>query len=91
MATHNGANIKDLLRQHPRKVIVTAKELLRIGISREQQRSLLAGAWLRRVGTGAYAMLDDEVNLVDALYALQRQLGFRVPLFSRQAVPLHGL
>lgn len=78
MKTQNRANIKDILKKHPRNTIVTARELLRIGISREQQRSLVRSDWLRRQGIGAYVILDDKVELPGALYALQYELGLSI-------------
>lgn len=76
--TQNGANIKDLLKNQPRRTVVTSQRLLDIGISREQQRSLVRSGWLKRLGTGAYSILEDTVELPGALYALQHDLALSV-------------
>jgi len=75
MRTQNSANIKDLLKKHPRNAVLTAKGMLRLGISREAQRSLVRSGWLRRIGTGAYILLDEQVGLDGALHALQSEPG----------------
>jgi hypothetical protein len=78
MRTQNSTDIKDVLRSQPRRTILTAQGLLEIGISREQQRSLVRAGWLKRLGTGAYTILDDKVELAGALHALQHELGLSV-------------
>ncbi len=78
MNTQNSTNIKDVLRHHPRLTVITARELLRLGVSREAQRSFVRSGWLRRVGTGAYALLDEEIPLDGAIYALQVELGMHI-------------
>lgn len=58
----------------PRGAVITAKELFDIGISRELQRRYVDSGWLNRVGTGAYRLLDNEINLDGAIRGLQNGL-----------------
>ena len=71
MRTKISTNIKFLLEKFPRGTVITVRELLSIGISRELQRSYLRSGWLKRVGTGAYLIIGGELNLDAALRALQ--------------------
>lgn len=73
MRTNNGTNIKNVLKTHPRNAVLTAKELLRLEVSRETQRSFVRSGWLRRIGMGAYILLDEQVELAGAIYALQSE------------------
>ncbi len=75
MRTKNGTNIKELLKKHPRNAVLTAKGMLRLGVSREAQRSLTRSGWLRRIGTGAYLLLEEQISLEGALHALQSEPG----------------
>lgn len=92
MSTQNGTNIKDLLKNQPRQTVVTTQGLLQIGISREQQRSLVRSGWLKRLGVGAYTILEDTVELPGALHALQRELNLSVHEGGYTALSIrHGL
>jgi hypothetical protein len=86
MATRGGANIKQLLKQYPRNTVLTARQLLAYGISRELQRSYIRSGWLVRIGPGAYTVLDEKVGLDGALYALQAGLGLSVHLGGYSAL-----
>jgi len=74
MSTNSYANIKDVLKVHPEGAVATARGLLRMGVSRETQRSLVRSGWLKRMGSGAYSVLDQAPGLDGALYALQHDL-----------------
>ncbi|HUX22941.1 MAG TPA: type IV toxin-antitoxin system AbiEi family antitoxin domain-containing protein [Spirochaetia bacterium] len=71
MDTQNGTDIKRLLEKYPRGAVLTARELLDLGVSRELQRSYVRSGWLNRVGVGAYLVLGGEMSLDGALRALQ--------------------
>lgn len=78
MSTQISANIKNLIKSHPHNTVLTAEEMLRLGISRELQRSAVRSGWLTRIGTGAYTVLDESVGLEGAVYTLQKELGLSV-------------
>ena len=80
MDTQGGTNIKSLLKRHPRNTVLTAGQMLAYGISRELQRSFFRSGWLKRIGPGAYTVLDEAVSLDGALHALQASLGQSVHL-----------
>jgi hypothetical protein len=71
MNTQNSTDIKRLLEKYPRGAVLTARELLGLGVSRELQRSYVRSGWLKRVGVGAYLLLGGEMSLDGALRALQ--------------------
>lgn len=71
METRTGTDIKQILENYPRGAVITARELLRLGISRDLQRSYLRSGWLKRVGIGAFLVLGGEISLDGALRALQ--------------------
>ncbi|HUX21255.1 MAG TPA: type IV toxin-antitoxin system AbiEi family antitoxin domain-containing protein [Spirochaetia bacterium] len=71
MDTQNGTDIKRLLEKYPRSAVLTARELLGLGISRELQRSYVRSGWLKRVGVGAYLILGGVMSLDGALRAFQ--------------------
>jgi hypothetical protein len=71
MDTQKGTKIKQIIRQQPYGAATTASCLLTLGATREGIRALEKGGWLRRIGVGAYALLDQTVSLDGGLYALQ--------------------
>lgn len=71
MDAQNSTDIKLLLAKYPRGSILTARELLSLGVSRALQRSYVRSGWLKRAGVGAYIILGGELSLDNALRALQ--------------------
>ncbi len=71
MSTQNSTDIKYILDKYPRGAVLTVRELLRLGVSRELQRSYVRSGWLKRVGVGAYLIIGGELSLDGALRALQ--------------------
>ena len=86
MSTPDGTNIKKLLKKHPRNTVITARELLTYGVSRDLQRVYVRSGWLKRIGPGAYILLDEKVNLDGAVHALQTGLGLSVHLGGYSAL-----
>lgn len=58
----------------PQGAVITAKELVDIGISHDLQRRYVSSGWLHRVGTGAYSLLNAEINIDGAIRGLQKGL-----------------
>ncbi|HCM25733.1 MAG TPA: hypothetical protein DIC34_04170 [Treponema sp.] len=86
MYTQNGTDIKRLLEKYPRGAVLTARELLGLGVSRELQRSYVRSGWLKRVGVGACLVLGGEMSLDGALRALQEGLRLSVHLGGYSAL-----
>ena len=84
--TQNSTNIKSILKRHPRNAVITAKQLLGYGVSRELQKVYVRSGWLKRVGSGAYTVLDEVVGLDGALYALQASHGLSFHLGGYSAL-----
>ncbi len=74
MTTPKRSNIKNVLKDHPRNTVITARELLKLGISRDLQRYYVKSGWLERLGRGAYTVLGENVSLEGAVYTLQTAL-----------------
>lgn len=75
MDTQGRTNIKYLLKRHSRNTVLTGRQMLAYGISRDLQRVYTRSGWLKRIGPGAYTVLDETASLDGALYALQTSLG----------------
>lgn len=78
MSTPISTNIKKLIQTHPHNTVLTTEEMVRLGLSRELQRSAVRAGWLSRIGAGAYTVLEESVNLEGAIYTLQKELGLSV-------------
>ncbi len=78
MNTKKETKLKTLLSTFPRNTILTAKYLTAMGYSRDLQISYERNGWLKRVSQGAYTVLENNVDLNGAIYALQEQLGLSV-------------
>ncbi len=69
--TQIGTNIKNVLKKQPRNTVITILGLQKLGLSREQIRSIVNSGWLHRLGSGAYTLLEDAISLDGALFSLQ--------------------
>lgn len=86
MNTLDGTNIKQLLKKHPRNTVLTARQLIAYGVSWDLQRVYVRSGWLKRIGPGAYILLEDKVSLDGAVYALQTGLALSVHLGGYSAL-----
>ena len=86
MSTPDGTNIKQLLKKHPRDTVLTARQLLAYGVSKALQRVYIRSGWLKRIGPGAYILLEDTVSLDGAIHALQTGLGLSIHLGGYSAL-----
>lgn len=48
------------------------------------------GAWLKRIGQGAFVRFDEEVDWMGGLYALQEQMGLPIHAGGKTALYLKG-
>lgn len=78
MATQNGINIKQLISELPTGTVITARKLTSLGVSHSLMRSYEHSGWLKRLSTGAYSKLNENVNMVGAIFALQNDFGIPV-------------
>ena len=60
------------------------------GYNANLMRRYRLGQWVRSVGSGAYALVDDKIDWQGGLYALQQQLHMNVHVGGRSAVELLG-
>lgn len=80
-----------LLASWPYGIIMTSQELVKKGYSPQLLKKYINMKWLRRVGQGAYAKLNDHVTWQGALFALQKQLELPVHVGGLSALEIRGL
>lgn len=79
-----------LLRHWLKGTIGTQHWLNSMGIYRQLADRYCQSQWLKRIGSGAYTLIDDTVNWRGAVYALQKQLNYGVYLGAKTALALQG-
>ena len=82
--------LHELLSLWPKGMVVTSPWLKKQGVSRFLVNTYARSGWVRRVGRGAYARLDDAVDWTGALHAVQFQLGLPVHVGGRRALEMQG-
>jgi hypothetical protein len=90
MNTKKRNNLNQLLRQWPRGAVYTQPYLSRLGYYHDLVKSYRRNGWLESVGTGAFKLAGDSVDLFCGLYALQKQLKLPVHVGGRTALELKG-
>lgn len=82
--------IQTLLSRWPRGAVAVQAWLERQGVSRQLAAKYCRYGWVRKVGHGAYAQANDQVDWTGGLYALQTQLGLPVHAAAKTALQLQG-
>lgn len=90
MNSESGTKINQLLRKWPAGTVATLPWLTRMGIYQQLVHRYEKGAWLSRIGQGAYVRYGEKVDWKGALYALQEQLGLNVHVGGKTALQLQG-
>lgn len=90
MDSQNTSKLNHLLRTWPRGTLGLQDWLDTMGIYRQLADRYCQGGWLKRVGAGAYQLMDDQVNWMGAVYALQQQLHYRLHVGGLTALELQG-
>ena len=86
MSIQNETNLKQILKSIPNNAVVTAKWFQDNGVSRQLLLKYKKNGWLNALANGAFAKLNDKVNLDSAIYALQSQLGLSVHVGAMTAL-----
>ncbi len=90
MDRQNGSKINQLLKAWPRGTVAVQSWLSNRGIYRQLVEVYHNTAWVNRVGRGAFARADDQVEWTGGLYALQEQMGLSVHAAGKTALEMQG-
>lgn len=87
--SHQG-KLSELLTAWPNGSVAVQSWLEGHGISRQLANSYCRSHWLRRIGRGAYARLNETAAWTGALYAIQQQLTLPIHAGGKTALELQG-
>ena len=87
--THQG-KLSELLGKWPRGAVAVQTWLDGQGITRQHADGYCRHHWLRRIGRGAYARLNESVEWTGGLYAMQQQLKLPIHAGAKTALELQG-
>jgi hypothetical protein len=92
MNTHSNSKINKLLSDWPHGTVATQKWLSEKGISRFLTRAYIKGGWVKQLGHGAFARVDENnpPSWMGGLYAIQKQLQLPVHVGGETALRWNG-
>lgn len=90
MNSHNISKINFLLKAWPRGTVATQVWLQKQGVYRQLAQTYCKSDWIKRIGQGAYIQSTDSVDWTGALYALQKELRFKVTVAAITALEMAG-
>jgi hypothetical protein len=90
MNTRKPTKINQLISTWNRGTVYTQFYLSSIGYNHDLVKGYKRSGWLQTIGTGAYVLPNDRVDIFGGLFALQRQLHLSVHIGSRTALELKG-
>jgi hypothetical protein len=70
--------------------VATQSWLEKKGVPRQLANTYLSTGWLSRFARGIYIRIDDEVDWLGGLYAIQKQLELSIHLGSKTALQFQG-
>lgn len=82
--------LNQLLQNWPRGTVYLQAELTKNHISRQLVTSYLNSSWLKRIGQGAFIRIDDKIDWMGGVYAIQRQLHLPIYVAGKTALQLQG-
>ena len=90
MNTKKANKLNQLISQWQRGVVYTQVYLSRLGYYHDLIKIYKRNSWLKSIGTGAYKLPNDPVDLFGGIYALQQQLHLPVHIGGRSALTIKG-
>jgi len=90
MNTKKQSKINQLISQWQRGAVYTQSYLTRQGYYHDLIKIYKRNGWLESIGTGAYKLPNDPVDVFGGVYALQQQLQLAVHIGGRTALELKG-
>lgn len=88
--SQTGSKINQLLKAWPRGTVAVQSWLSDRGIYRQLVEAYHNTAWVNRIGRGAFARADDQVEWTGGLYALQELMGLSVHAGGKTALEMQG-
>ncbi len=83
--------LNQLLGQWANGLVFTSSWLTQHGYSPQLVKKYCDNNWLKKLGTGAYIKIGDQLNWAGAVHALQRDLELPIHLGGLSALEFHGL
>lgn len=80
-----------LLATWPRGTVMLSAKLKELGVSQQLLSHYVKFGWLKKIGRGAFVKSGDQVDWVDALYAIQTQTNLSVYVAGKTALELSGI
>jgi len=90
MATQNRSKINQLLQNWPKGAVGVHSWLASQNVSRDLAKAYVRSSWLKRIGPGAYARADSQVDWTGGLHSIQQQLGRPVHVGAKTVLQLLG-
>ncbi len=90
MNTQKSTRINQLVSHWKRGTVYVQSHLSEMGYYHDLIKSYKRSGWLESIGTGAYVLPHDNVDVFGGVYALQQQLQLSVHLGGRTALELAG-
>jgi len=90
MNTKKSTKINQLISQWQRGVVYTQSYLSRLGYYHDLIKIYKRNGWLESIGTGAYKLPNDRIDVFGGIYALQQQLQLPVHIGGRSALVIKG-
>ena len=73
MSTRAASKLNQLLQTMPRGAVLLSAWLVDMGYSHDLQQKYIRSKWLTPIGRGAYKRTGDDISILGAIYALQKQ------------------
>lgn len=90
MNSLNRSKINQLLRKIPQGSVAVQSWLEKNGIYRQLTDTYSKSGWLKKIGRGAFAKLDDEISWTGGLYAIQTQMHLPIHVGGKVALERQG-
>ena len=90
MNTKKLTKINQLISQWPRGAVYTQGWLTQLGYYNDMIKVYKRNGWLESIGTGAFILTNDRVDVFGGIYALQQQLELPVHVGGRTGLELKG-
>ena len=90
MGTKNGSKLNQLLQNMPTGTVLLSSWLIDQGYSHDLQQKYIRSRWLTPIGKGAYIRTGNDINILGAVYALQKQAKKTIHPGGHSALYLHG-
>ena len=90
MSTKKGSKLNQLLQNMPSGTVLLSSWLVDQGYSHDLQQKYIRSRWLTPIGKGAYIRTGENIDILGALYALQKQAKKNIHPGGHSALHLQG-